>query len=71
MEAGEYGLTRGDVYRLAPSRGGRGRWAAVDFVVCIFGWGGFFSFISRFCFRRTHAAYRKYEAMLPHLSLYY
>ena len=40
MEAGEYGLTRG-MFRRAPSRGGRGRRAAVDFVVCC-GWGGFF-----------------------------
>ena len=32
-----------DVFRLAPSRGGRGGWAAVDFVVCVFGWAGFFS----------------------------
>ena len=30
-----------DVFRLVPSRGGRGRRAAVDFVVC-FGWDGFF-----------------------------
>ena len=30
-----------DVFRSAPSRGGRGRRAAVDFMVC-FGCGGFF-----------------------------
>ena len=30
-----------DVFRRMPSRGGRGRRAAVDFVVCS-GWGGFF-----------------------------
>ena len=29
------------VFRRAPSQGGRGRRAAVDFVVC-FGWGGYF-----------------------------
>ena len=40
MEAGEYELTR-DVFRRAPSGGGHGRRAAVDFVVCS-GWGGFF-----------------------------
>ena len=38
METGEYGLTRGTFCR-APSRGGRGRRVAVDFVVC-FGCGG-------------------------------
>ena len=32
-----------DVLRRAQSRVGRGRWAAVDVVVC-FGWGGFFFF---------------------------
>ena len=36
MESGEYGLTRGTCF-VAPSRGGRGRRAAVDIVVC-FGW---------------------------------
>ena len=30
-----------DVFRRTPSRGGRGRRAAVDFVVCL-GYGGFF-----------------------------
>ena len=45
MEAGEYGLTRGTCC-VARSRVGRGRRAAVDFVVC-FGWGGIFeSFFS-------------------------
>ena len=34
-----------NVLRRAPSLGGRGRRAAVDFVVC-FGWGGFFRVFS-------------------------
>ena len=38
MEAGEYGHNA-YVFRRTPSRGGRGRRAAVDFVVC-FGCGG-------------------------------
>ena len=55
------------MFRRAPSRGGRGRRAAVDLVVC-FGCGG----ISRFfvCFLlRTHAACCKYEAALRFTSL--
>ena len=46
-----------------PSRIGRGRWAAVDFVVC-FGWGGRFFrvFFSEFFFLRTHTACCKFEA---------
>ena len=32
------------MFRRAPSRGGRGGGAAVDFVTC-FGWGGFFVFL--------------------------
>ena len=54
-----------DVFRRAPSQGGRGRWAAVDFVVC-FGWGRFF----RFFFFRTHTARCKYEPALPRLPPY-
>ena len=42
MEAGEYELTW-DVFRRAPSRGGRGSRAAVDFVLCC-GWDVFFFF---------------------------
>ena len=42
MEAGEYGLTRVTWFHRGLSRGGRGRRAAVDFVVC-FGWGEFFA----------------------------
>ena len=69
MEAGEYGLTW-DVFHRAPSRGGRGRRVAVDFVVC-FGWGVLFQFFFQYIFfLRTHTACCKYEAALPHLPLY-
>ena len=59
-----------DVFRRMPSRGGRGRWAAVDFLVC-FGWGGisFFVFFRYFFFERNAhgiTACCKYEAPLPH-----
>ena len=54
MEAAECGLTRG-TFRRAPPRGGRGRRAAVDFVVC-FEWGGFFPFFLFVFFLRTHTA---------------
>ena len=60
-----------DVFRRAPSRGGRGRWAAVDFVVFL-GGADFFVFIFvRFFLLRTHTACCKYEATLPYLPLYY
>ena len=59
-----------DVFRRAPSRGGRGRRAAVDIVVC-FGRSRFFIVFVFFVFLlRTHTAYSKYEATLPHLHLY-
>ena len=60
-----------DVSRRAPSRRGRGRRAAVDILVC-FGRGGFFIVLRFFSifFLRTHTAYSKYEATLPHLHLY-
>ena len=46
--SGRVWANAGYVFRLVPSRGGRGRQAAVDFVVC-FGWDGTFSFFfSRF-----------------------
>ena len=48
MEAVEYGLTRGTCFFLAPSRGGRGRRAAVDLVM-YFGVGRTFS-----CFSVNH-----------------
>ena len=56
-----------EVFRRTPYRGGRGRRAVVDFVVC-FGCGGisFFSFF----FVGTHTTCCKYEAALPHLPLY-
>ena len=65
MEAGKYGLTR-----LAPSRGGRGRRAAVAFVV-YFGRGGFFrvSFFSvSFFFERTRPAASMRPPCLIYLS---
>ena len=49
MEAGEYGLNAWGVSRRTPSRSGRLRRAAVDFVVC-FGCGGIFSFFFLFFF---------------------
>ena len=51
-----------DVFHHMPSQGGRGRRAAVDFVVC-FRWGGiFFCFFFAFFFLRTHTACCNYEA---------
>ena len=56
--------------RRTPSRGGRGRRIAVDFVAC-FGCGrfrgGWFVFFSS----NAHGLLRVYEAALPHLPLYY
>ena len=43
-----------NVFRRAPSRGGRGRRAAVDIVVC-FGRGGFFVVFVFFDFFSSHA----------------
>ena len=54
-----------NAFHRTPSRGGRGRRAAVDFVVFI-ECGGIFCFL----FLRTHTAYCKYEAALPRLPLY-
>ena len=56
-----------DVFRRAPSRGGRGRRAAVDIVVC-FGRGGFFSvfFSVLFFFERT----RPTTSMRPPCLIY-
>ena len=55
-----------DVFRRTPSRGGRGRRAAVDFVVC-FGCGGIlFSF--SFFFLRTHTAASMRQPSLIYLS---
>ena len=58
-----------DGFRRAPSRDGRGRPAAVDFVVC-FGCGGI-SFLFLFVFfLRMHKACCKDEAALSHFPLY-
>ena len=64
-----------DVFRRAPSRGGRGRRAALDFVVC-FGWGDFFRgfiFIFDFIFflERARPTASKCEVAFPHLLIYY
>ena len=73
---GIYGIGRvwanaWDVCFRAPSRGGRGRWADVGFVVCFRSGRIFFpSFFSSIFFLPTHTAYSKYEATLPHLLLY-
>ena len=55
-----------DMFSRMPSRGCRGRRAAVDFVV-YFGCGGIY-FVFLF-FLRTHTACCKYEDALPHLPL--
>ena len=75
-ESGRVWANAWDVFRRTPSRVGRGRRAAVDFVVCI-GSGGFFRVCVFVCvcvcvcfFLRTHTACCKYEAALPHLPLY-
>ena len=49
MEADDYGLTLGTCFVVRRLDIGRGRRAAVDFVVC-FGWGGFFSRVFFFDF---------------------
>ena len=55
-----------DVFHLTPSRGGRGRRAAVNFVVC-FGCGGI-SFFSFFFFERTRPAASMRPLCLIYLS---
>ena len=70
MEAGEYGLTRGTCFHCMPSRVGRGRRDAVDFVV-FFGWGGFFSrvfFFDFFFFKRTRPGASMRPPCLIYLS---
>ena len=59
-----------DVFHSMSCRVGRGRQAAVDFMLC-FGWGGIFRvfFFDLFCVR-THTACCKYEVTLPHLPHY-
>ena len=65
--SGRVGANSWHVFHRKPSRGGRGRRAAVDFVVC-FGWGGFFSrfFFAFFFFERIRAA----ASMRPLASFY-
>ena len=53
------------MFRRAPSRVGRGRRAAVDFVVC-FGWGGIFRVF--FFFERTRPAVSMRPPCLIYLS---
>ena len=55
-------------FRRTPSRSGRGRRAAVDFVVC-FGCGGISCFF--FLVFLRHTACCKHEVDLPHITLYY
>ena len=70
MESGEW-ANAWDVFPRMPSRIGRGRRAAVDFVVCLGGADFFFRvFFPDILFLRTHTACCKYEAALPHLPLY-
>ena len=54
-----------DVFRRTPSRGGRGRRAAVECFEC----GGISFFFFSFSLLRMHTACSKYETPLPHLSL--
>ena len=60
------------VFGREPSRVGRGRQAAVDFVACL-GWGGFFSFFFPFFFLRISSnahGLLQYEQHLAHVPLY-
>ena len=70
MEACEYGLTRGTCFlarRLEVVAIAGLLWISW----CILGGADFFVFFYfRFFFLRTHTAYCKYEAPLPHLPLY-
>ena len=56
-----------DRFRRMPSQGGRGRRAAVDFVVC-FGCDGISCFCFSFFFLRTHTVCCKYEVILLHFT---
>ena len=62
--------TEWDVFHCTPSRGGRGRRAAVDIFRGVLVWYlvGFRFFFS-FSLLRTHPAYCKYEATLPRVPL--
>ena len=72
MEAGKYGLTRGTC-SISP----RLEIVAVAGLLwlswCVLGGADFFvfCFFPRFFILRTHTAWCKYEAALPHLPLYY
>ena len=68
MEAGEYRRTRGTCFvarRLEVIALAGLQWISW----CVLGAAGF-RFFSRFFFLRTHTACCKYEAAVPHLSLY-
>ena len=70
MEAGEYGLTRGPCYVARRLEG-----VAVAELLwiswCVLGAAFFFVFFfSDFFYLRKHTACCKYEAALPHLTLY-
>ena len=68
-ESGQVWSNAWNVFRRAPSRGCRGRRAAVDFVVC-FGWGGFFRvfFPGFFFFERTRPGANMRPPCLIYLS---
>ena len=70
MEAGEYGLTRGTCFvarRLELVAVAGLLWLSW----CVLGGADFFGFLFFiFYFVRTHTAWCKYEAALPHLPLY-
>ena len=59
-----------DFFRRTPCRGGRGRRAAVYFVVRFWVRRDFVFCFFSFCFFRTHTACCKYEVALTHLPLY-
>ena len=66
MEAGKYGLTRGTCFtarRLEVVAVAGLLW--IYFVVCVW-----WDFVFFFRFLRTHTAYCKYGATLPHVPLY-
>ena len=70
-EEGEYGLTSGTWFtarRLEVIAVAGLLW--IYFVVCIFSVRWDFVFFFSFSLFRTHTAYCKYEATLPHVPLY-
>ena len=71
MEASEYGLTRRTCFvahrlELVAVAGLLWIYFVVCFFYCLVGFRFFFSF----SLLRTHTAYCKYEATLPHVPLY-